>query len=311
MSKTTFPSALEHCRHAAVHLAWSQWSVLGGQVGGRFAEPSAIVDPEALVLFSCALRDDEPRLWDLVGGFLAKGSSLLSVQRTRNLAADFPERVREVLPEAARIAMLDGKDARWRPIAGEQLRSYRPDKVYEPTRRVAEPPALVLRFRLAFGVHARTDALAFLLATAPASATAREVAEATGYGPMPMRRALDAIATARLIATEGARPEQYHAVSEQWATLLGGGACLPAWRYWHLLFGFLAEALPSGAGMKVREQSPYMESSYSRRLVLKHRAAFTKNRIPVPEPSDYPGAEFLGGFEQTLSAVAKWLGENA
>jgi hypothetical protein len=128
---------------------------------------------------------------------------------------------------------------------------------------------------------------------------------------MPMRRALDAIAIARLIVTEGARPEQYHAVSEQWATLLGGGARLPEWRYWHLLFEFLAEALPSGAGMNVREQSPYMESSNSRRLVLKHRAAFTKNRIPVPEPSDYPGEEFLQGFEQTLAAVAKWLGEKA
>jgi hypothetical protein len=30
----------------------------------------------------------------------------------------------------------------------------------------------------------------------------------------------------------------------------------------------------------------------------------------VPEPSDYPGEAFLDGFEQTLSAVATWLGEN-
>ena len=69
-------NAIERCREAAIHVAWSQWSMLGGQVGGRVTTPSAIVDPEALVLFSCALRDDEPRLWDLVGGFLAEGSSL-------------------------------------------------------------------------------------------------------------------------------------------------------------------------------------------------------------------------------------------
>jgi hypothetical protein len=285
--------------------------VLGGQVGGRFAAPTAMVDPEALVLFSCALRDDEPRLWDLVGGFLAEGSSLLSVQRMRNLAAHFPSRVRTVLSEVAAIAVADGKAARWRPLAGAAPRAYREGKVYQPTRSIAEPPALVLRLRLAFGVHARTDALAFLLAIAPSSATAKEVAEATGYGPMPVRRALDAIATARLIVPDGTRPEQYHAAPDQWRTLLGSGAHLPTWRYWHLLFAFLADVLPSDEGSRVRDRSPYLESSHLRRLVLEHRVALTKNRIAVPEPSDYPGEAFLQGFGQTLSAVAKWLGENA
>ena len=311
MSKSNLRSAVEQCREAALRVMWSQWSVLGGQVGGPYAKPSAMVDPEALLLLSCALRDDEPRLWDLVGGFLAEGSSLLSVQRTRNLAATFPEPVQELLGEVASIAVADGKDARWRSLAEGQPRSYREGKVYRPTRSVAEPAALILRLRLAFGVHSRTDSLAFLLAIAPSAATAKDVAEATGYGPMPTRRALEAMATSRLIAREGTRPERYHLIPEQWVVLLNGGKRLPAWRYWNLLFAFLAEVLPSGGEKQVSESSPYLESSHLRRLVLEHRVALTKNRISTPEPSDYPGEDFLDGFGQTLSAVAEWLGENA
>lgn len=310
-SKATMLSAVEKCRDAALGVAWSQWSVLGGQVGGRFREPRAIVDPEALILFSCALRDDEPRLWDLVGGFLAEAPSMLSVQRTRNLAAQYPERVREIVAEVAAIAVADGKDARWGPTAGDaKPKPYREGKVYRPTRRILEPPALMPRLRFAFGVHARTDVLAFLLSTAPSSTCARDVAEATGYGPMPVRRALDAIATARLIAPEGTRPERYHAIPEQWTPLLGGSAAVPAWRHWQPLFAFLAAALVTTTDARLEDSSAYLRSSDARRLVLSHRSAFSRNRIPVPEPSDYPGEEFVVGFERVLSAVASWLEES-
>jgi len=310
MSRSSPGNALERCREAALDVAWSQWIVLGGQAGGRVTEPGAIVDPEALLLFSCAMRDDEPRLWDLVGGFLADSSSLLSVQRMRNLCATFPEAVRDVLPEVAAIAVSDGKDARWRPLAGQGVRPYRAGKVHRAAGRIADPGALLLRLRLAFGVNSRTDALAFLLGIAPASASAKEAAESTGYGAMPVRRALEAMATSRIVVAEGARPERYHVRPDAWAPLLGGAGRLPAWRHWHLLYAFLAEVLPSPHGAQVREPSPYLESGELRRAVLQHRAAFTRNRIAVPEPSDYPGEAFLEGFDRTLSAVGTWLGEN-
>jgi hypothetical protein len=52
-----------------------------------------------------------------------------------------------------------------------------------------------------------------------------------------------------------------------------------------------------------------MSSEY-RSTVLAHRQAFTRNRIEVPEPSDYPGEEFLDGMGATLAAVVSWLAEN-
>jgi len=281
--------------------------VLGGQAGGRITVPQSIVDPEALLLYSCAIRDDEPGLWDFVGGLLALAPSLLSVQRTRNLAAHYPEGVRAVLAEAAAIAATDGKDARWKPLAsGATPRPYGARKVYQPARHVGLPAALMVRLRLAFGVHARSDVLAFLLGIAPASATAREVAEATGYGPVPARRALEAMAAARVLSAAGSRPERYHVETERWAALLGGTQP-PRWRYWQPLFTFLAAALPAMRAEAVAERSPYLRSSEERQLVLTHRAAFALNRIAVPEHADYVAEEYLAGFESTLLAVAEWM----
>jgi hypothetical protein len=286
---------------------WNQWTVLGAQAGGRITVPQAIVDPEALLLYSCAIRDDDPRLWDFVGGLLALAPSLLSVQRTGNLAAHYPDRVRAALAEAAAIAATDGKDARWRPLAaGTTPRPYRARTVYQPAGHVGLPAALMVRLRLAFGVHARSDALAFLLGIAPASATAREVAEATGYGPVPARRALEAMAAARIVGAAGARPERYHADIERWAALLGG-APVPRWRYWQPLFTFLAAALPTTRPETVAKKSPYLRSSEQRQLALTHRAAFALNRIAVPEHADYVAEEYLVGFERTLLAVAEWV----
>ena len=310
MSTPTTRSAAEQCREAVLRSVWNQWTVLGAQAGGRITVPQAIVDPEALLLYSCAIRDDDPRLWDFVGGLLALAPSLLSVQRTGNLAAQYPEGVRAVLAEAAAIAATEGKDARWKPLAaGATPRPYHSRKVYQPAGHVGLSAALMVRLRLAFGVHARSDVLAFLLGIAPASATAREVAEATGYGPVPARRALEAMAAARILGAAGSRPERYHADMERWATLLGG-APVPRWRYWQPLFTFLAAALPAKHQETVAERSPYLRSSEERQLVLTHRAAFALNRIVVPEHSDYVAEEYLAGFERTLLAVAEWVKAN-
>jgi len=310
MSKATASSAVERCRSAALDTVWSQWQVLGGRVGGRARTPRAIVDPEALLLFSCALREDEPRLWDLVGGLLEQAPSLLSVQRTKNLAARYPQHARDALAEAAAIAVARGSDARWRPLAGcVRPRPHRAGKVHQPAARLGHPAALMLRLRVAFGVHVRSDALAFLLASAPVAATARETAAATGYGPAPVRRALEAMTAARIIVGDGARPARHHADVGRWSPFLGN-AGLPPWRHWHAVFAFLAAALPPASAPKVAEQSPYLRSSDLRHLVLEHRAALALNRVAIPEPADFPGEAFLEGFESTLDALAKWLAES-
>jgi hypothetical protein len=308
MSTNSLDKALASCRSAAIRTLWRQWSILGGQAGGRFVVPRAVIDPEGLLLLSCVLRDHEPRLWDLAAGFAANSCSLLSVQRTRNVGASFPESVKPLLAEIASIAVEQGKDSRWKPLSAARHRAFRGGKISEVSSRVAEPAALIIRLRLAFGVHARTDALAFLIASAPAAATAREIAEATCYGEMPVRRAMAAMSRSRIIVGDSERPERYHAEQSRWGSLLHYASGPPTWVHWQLIFAFLADAL--SIHDQDEKQSDYLLSSRVRKLVLKHWGAFIRNRISVQAPEDYPGSEYLRGFTATLNSVATWLESN-
>jgi len=75
-------------------------------------------------------------------------------------------------------------------------------------------------------------------------------------------------------------------------------------------FAFLAEILPDRNRSQVQGPSPYLLSSEFRRLAIRHRGALTKNRIPVPEPADYPGERFLVGMSETLASITTWLETN-
>lgn len=48
-------------------------------------------------------------------------------------------------------------------------------------------------------------------------------------------------------------------------------------------------------------------SSRVRELVERHQAAFKRNRITIPDPTDYPGEKYLQAFEETLGRLALWM----
>ena len=298
-------------REDAVRLAWSQWGPLGGQVAGEARTPRAVVDPEALVLFSCALRGFEPRLWDVTAGLAATEPSLLSVQRMRNLAKVYPRRVQEALAEFGRVAVRDGNDARWAPLAAKgEVRSYRPGKVHLPIESSAERAGLMVRLRLAFGVTARTDILTYLLTTSPERASIADIARATGYGPVPVRRALEAMAAAQVVQASSTRPARYYAALESWGPLLGISKGAAPWRHWQPLMVFLVEVLEELRADTEPPRTEYIWSSQLRKVVEAHWSALDLNRIKAPDPRHYLGAAYLEGFEETLRMVHRWIAQN-
>jgi len=295
-------------QETAVGLAWTQWTSLGGQVGGDARTPHAVVDPEALVLFSCALRGREPRLWDLAAGLAATEPSLLSVQRVRNLAAAYPAAVKEALAEFGRIAVRDGKDARWTTLAIRgDVRAYRPGKVHLPSAGAMDRAGLMLRLRLAFGVTARTDVLSYLLATSPERASIAEVARATGYGPVPVRRALEAMAAAQVVQASSTRPARYYAPLDTWGPLLGVSKGAAPWRFWHPLMVFLDAILDALGADTEPARTDYLWSSELRKLVESHWTALDLNRVKAPDPRRYLGAAYLEGFEETVRLLRNWV----
>lgn len=307
MSPTLFSNLARKLQQAMADAAWAQWRALGGQVSAR--EPASIVDPEALVLASLWLKDDEPRFWDLLAGFAHAGSRLLSVQRLRRLAERFPSDAVARVGQFARVAAGVPGDPRWRALAGsKRVAVYRSKKVAPPAGQLTRPGALLLRFRTAFGVDVRTDALAYLLGKDGARVTVSEVAADLGYADNTVRGACEALANARLISAEPERPARYHASSPRWSRLLEMPA-MPRWHPWWQ--GYLsALALRDWLrGEQLRRASPTAAGILTRDWVQNHRAMLAHLGLEVPDPRDSPGGSFLRPFEALAGQLVDWLGK--
>jgi len=298
-------------RGAATDVAWTQWSALGAQVTAARTARS-IVDPEALVILTLLLREDERRLWDVLGWWAARGSHLLSVQRIKNLVDDYPAGASERLGEFARLAKSEGSDARWGRLAsavpGPEVR---PSKARAGEPTVVTPAALLLRLRLGLGVGVKADLLGLLLGLEGDTATVRELAEATVYTRRSVKRAADEMADARLIEASRGAPATYRLVLAPWTELLDLPEPAPRWRHWHPVFALVTHLLAWTEQVASEEPGRHVASSRARSLMEAHRAAFERNRISIPEPEDHPGTEYLAAFRETVETLCGWMGEKA
>jgi len=311
MSMARFARLVPLLREATAEAAWVQWHALGGQVAAR--EPTAIVDPEALILVSLWLKDDEPRFWDLLAGFAQLGSRLLSVQRMQRLVSAFPPLSDERLAVFAQTVARTPGDSRWRRLAGPapaRPTTGRRGKVAAPALRLARPGALLLRLRTAFGVDVRTDALAYLLGRGGAPATVGEVADALGYADNTVRGACDALTAARLASVGPSRPARYHTSVERWGRLLGQAA-MPRWHPWWQGFAVALSLTGWLQSREARAASGAAASTLARGWMHEHRAPLAALRIEVPDLRDSPGEAFLPVFESTVESLAAWLRTSA
>ncbi|NBB84861.1 MAG: hypothetical protein GVY12_01385, partial [Bacteroidetes bacterium] len=280
----------------------------------------AIIDPEALLLFSLYLEPAERRLRDFVYWWATVGSDLLSVQRTKTLVGRFPSVTEERLQSFAGQAMNAG-DNRWRRYAPEMDEADNADRMAERALKGAEqprlhpPPALLLRLRAGFGVSAKADVLAYLLGTNEYAATTQETADATGYARVTVRGALIDMVRAGFVRETGHGAARFFAPGAPWAQVLQfgegdgpdtGSTEVPAWRYWSMLFPFLAH-VDTWCGRDRDGESAYLLSTHARDIFEAYQSAFEINRIDVPRPKDYPGAAYLEAFEETVDALSQWL----
>jgi hypothetical protein len=310
MSEDLFTRTVQGLKEKATMAAWSQWRALGASASGAKAA-AAIIDPEALVLLSLALADEERRFWDLLAWWARVGAQLLSVQRIKNLAPAYPEAVRLKLGQFAHLARSEGGDFRWKALARPQpARTIRLKKGLGAQPALAEPTTLLLRLRAGFGVGIKADVLGFLLGLQGTWAIARDITEATSYTSQAVRRALEDMAAARMLEVTRQTPAKYRVDPGGWMELLGIRGNPPAWRDWQPVFAFLGELSEWAEGDGSLKASPYVISSRARDLFERHQSAFGRNRIAVPDPQDYPGEKYLGAFEQTLRALEQWIAKN-
>jgi hypothetical protein len=310
MSATRFASQAHALHEAALGAAWIQWQALGAQAAAPRL-PGTIVDPEALVLVSLWLADDEPRLRDFLAGFAGLGSRLVSVQRLKRAMPLYPaDAEARVAGFAAQIENA-GKDPRWRKLAGTTpVTPGRPGKVGPASARMGEPGSLMLRLRTAFGVDVRTDTVTYLIGRREAWTDIKEISEALLYAKYSVRGACEALADARLIGSRSGRPVQYYAERRRWAALLDL-ADTPPWHPWVQVFAFVLRLREWLKAPALRGASPTLAASLAREFMLEHGGIVTQLQLDVPDERDHRGEAYIPAFERTVKALAEWLTEHA
>jgi hypothetical protein len=304
MSAPRVAKAIAELREAAAQAAWIQWSAIFTVASSR-REACSIVDPEALLLASLALRDHEPRLWSAAVVWAQYGARLLSVQRVKNLVSLFPDPVRARLGEFARLAMQDGGDHRWRSVLAKGAEPGAvAGRAREGTPRTEGEAALMLRLRLGLGVGIKPDVLAYLIGHAGGALPVHLTARATSYYPRAVRRAMEELAAAGFIEPRPTTPVSYRVDNRKWGPLLAFDAKdPPAWRSWAQVYGFVAALdrwspdLPSDS---------FVLASEARDLVDIHGRALDPV-IRLPQLDKYRGVAYLEPFLAGLKATVEFL----
>ncbi len=306
-------------RDASLKFLWRQWQAIGATVTG-LGQASAIVDPEVLILTSLWMLDFEQRLADVTASWVRVNSSLLSIQRLRNLRDDFPKVVSNRLSALGAIGVEEGKDLRWASLRNRQAADLgaRDNKVRAVEVGSPSWATLLLQLRRGLGVGVKADVLTFLIGTSGSEgdwSSVAMIAEATRYTPAAVRRVADDLAAARFIRVPSTADSDrgvqrmYNADPTAWAQLLRVGVAHIGWGYWRERFLFIMDILTWIDGFSEREVGPYARDVEARELLTKHNAAFLRAR--VVDPIAFSGAELgMAYLETATRALVSWMNNN-
>ncbi|MEZ4457146.1 MAG: hypothetical protein R2882_11450 [Gemmatimonadales bacterium] len=309
--------ANEYREGAAAYL-WRQWKAIGASVSSpNPARP--IVDPEALILMSLWAADYERRLSDMVWSWTLVNSSLISIQRLRNLKNSFPVVVRQRLASLAE-ARVAAKDPRWNSLnRGSKTELHeRGGKVRAAPPRYSTWATLMLQLRQGMGVGAKADALAFVLGlnNSPLEwASAAIISESIGYTPAAVRRVMEDLAAARFVRaldtaeSESAPQRMFSPNADAWAILLGVSKNQPGWGYWPERYRFFIEVIGWLDELEKRPIKGYAMDVGAREILVRNGPTLRRDR--VVDPIEFAEAEFnFGSLAQVGRAMIQWMANN-
>lgn len=254
-------------------LLWRQWTALG--VSGHIESWSgSIIDPDALLLFSCTIARHDARLFDAVLAWLRVNGRFINVQRIRRMAKEEVFSGEPLLGAMAAMTTTSVHQAKWAKMMGN-AKGRREDQVplfylddgkplpvvREPDRLfaeygflrdrfegpdVAEPfrpeplSNLLLRLRALLGVNARSEIMQYLLLNGRGSP--RAMAKDCYYFPATISKALAEMSQSGFLVSriEG-RHRYYKLVPETWKEMFIGKEMNTSWIVWARLFSALEQ----------------------------------------------------------------------
>ena len=254
-------------------LLWRQWTALG--VSGHVRPwNGSVIDPDALLLFSCTAGRHDARLFDAMLSWLRANGRLINVQRIKRMMKEEVFAGEPVLASVADVVSTSAEQAKWATLAGKAGRGegdrealfYVADGsplpvVREPDPRFSAygllrdhyeeasddmpfrpeaPGNLLLRLRALLGVNARCEILQFLLLNGRGSP--RAMARDCHYFPATVSKALAEMNQSGFLVsrTEGRR-RFYRLVPDTWKSLFLDMSVSPGWVVWARLFSALEQ----------------------------------------------------------------------
>ncbi len=281
---------------ALLDRAWIKWAALG--VDATVARDDAVVDPEALIALTAELGDADARLrdlstdWCVAYGRYVNGSRLKGVARELGTPDDL------IGEYVATVAAAGGPA--W-PMATRPRPDYMPRNKTRLDSAVSRP-RLRIRLRAAFGVNARADILAALLAASPHGLNAADLARVTRFTKPSVASALDALLLAGLVTAVAVGNERRFTLPPKVPVLPGLRPPVPQ-PDWVSRFAVALEVLRF---IWRDDMSTTVRAIEARRLIDLLADRISIEHMPMPY-LDATGGEFLMAFERWIGSLVDWL----
>lgn len=299
-------------RERILNLLWAQWGSLGVSGHAVWSKP-AVIDPDALLVFSCSMARHDARLFDEVLDWIAANGRFLNIQRVVNIArkagahggpvlsaiADFMSR-RESPAKWTRLAhmfqrsnpapepfffLADGTSippfGKGDPVFLEHGFSRGPINLRGHSRPFpsARPANLWLAMRALLGVNARCEILLYLLLNGKGHA--RGIARETFYFQKTIQEAMNEMGQSGFLQGQTKGRERFYTLKpEAWSKGVGRGEPLPRWTNWPAVFAAVESIWFTVTDPKMDERDDLMLGADLNGLVRAIAPRLTQAGVP-------------------------------
>jgi hypothetical protein len=322
----------EHFQDHVLGFLWRQWSALG--VAGQSHRVDCwMLDPEALLLATTSLGRD-PRLFDEVLDWLNTNGQFINLQRLQNLGQRFGELT--VLRAMAAHLARRSVHSKWKTLLREKTPAAdsrllfsgvpvigSPDELFArhgwlrgpvKLRQLSQPADphrptnFLIKLRALFGMQARAEVMAYLLAVE--SGHPGEMAERLAYFPRTLQTTLNDLArSGHLQSRREGQEKRFWLRRDDWRFLLtwteGAGESapeFPRWVDWASLFNALESVARFLNRPDLERASPAVQAIELRACLDTLPPAFLRENIHVP-----PGATGGAYVEAVLGDLHRLL----
>ena len=334
--KTSLKTFREDYLETLLHFLWREWTALG-VAGQEKVKLHHVVDPEALLLFTCSLGRYDQRLFDEVLDWLAKNGRFLNVQRMRNILRREAFSGGDVLSAVADWLSQRENPMKWNLLAKIDVPKEKHETLfYLPDGRpLPEPadhdttflkhglirnpivprgysqcfptdttPCLFLRMRALFGVNARCDVLTYLATNR--TGHPREVARELYYSQKAIHDVMTDMACSGVVHSSRLARERIFRIASNGLPLVADETVIPRWINWAILLSMAETVWRKTEELTTATLDPLVESSEIALTMKPLLERLTRSRwapaIPTTQPQQ--GILKLQAFQTAFETVA-------